>query len=428
MHFVLSFVISLATASSAAGEDPFAGTRALDRQTLIAAVLAANPGLEAARAAVAAAEAAQSRAGLLEDPMVSYAVAPASLAGGVLFGQELRVSQRLSHPERRRLLVAQAGSEIERRRAELAGLELDLAAMAGSLFADYYLVTRELEVSARHRELMEDLRRVATGRYAAGLAQQTEPLRAEVELGHLHHRTIELEAERVIVVARINALLHRAPDAALPEPPPELAPPVHADMDLDALTAAALAARPALGAAAAEIEGRKAAVGLADLARRPDLDLMASYNSMWSDREHRFMAGVAVSPPLSKARRASVRTEAEARLAEAESERLRLADEIRLEVATAGARLRQSRHHLELYDSRLLPASRDEVRAASAGFKVGKVDLPAVIEAERMLREVELGRHRVLAEAERSLAELKRAVGRSPAAGAAFPAEIGGRP
>jgi cobalt-zinc-cadmium efflux system outer membrane protein len=138
---------------------------------------------------------------------------------------------------------------------------------------------------------------------------------------------------------------------------------------------------------------------------------------MWPDREHRVMFGVAVSPPLSKVRRTSARTEAEARLAKAESERLRLTDQVAQEVATATARLRQGRHHLELYDSRLLPASRDEVRAATAGFEAGKVDLLAVIEAERMLREVELGRHLVLAEMERGLADLDRAVGRPAFAG-----------
>jgi outer membrane protein TolC len=429
MLAVICFAITLAGAEPPA---PALGTGAsLDRQALVEAVLAANPGHEAARAAVTAVEASRSRAGLLDDPMVFYGMAPASLAGGVDFGQELRVSQRLSYPERRRLVRAAAGFEATKSLADVTGLEADLAAMAGGLFADYYLVTRELEVTARHHELVERLKQAATGRYAAGLAQQSEPLRAEVELGHLHHRTIELEAEREIVVARINALLHRPSASPLPPPPPDLAGPTAEEPPGDALAAEALAARalaqrPQLGALDAEIEARRAEVALAALSGRPDLEVMASYNSMWSDSEHRFMIGVSVSPPLSKTRRASARTEAEARLAGAESEKRRLEDEVRLEVATAGARLRQSRHHVELYDSRLLPASRDEVRAAVAAFEAGKVDLAVVIEAERMLREVELDRHRVLAEAERSRSDLDRALGRPPVGGTA--AREGGQP
>ena len=56
---------------------------ALDRAALVRAVLARNPGLEAMRAAWHAAAADVRSAGTLDDPMVTYEVAPLSIASNV---------------------------------------------------------------------------------------------------------------------------------------------------------------------------------------------------------------------------------------------------------------------------------------------------------------------------------------------------------
>jgi len=84
--------------------DPFAGASELDRAGLVAAVLERNPGLEASRRALEAAQASAGQAAALEQPMASYAMAPASVgAGDVPFGQEIELSQPLPYPGRRRL-------------------------------------------------------------------------------------------------------------------------------------------------------------------------------------------------------------------------------------------------------------------------------------------------------------------------------------
>ena len=60
----------------------------LDRQALITAVLAENPSVEAARQAVRAAKARPAQEHALDDPMLGYTIAPASIAtDAVRFGQ-----------------------------------------------------------------------------------------------------------------------------------------------------------------------------------------------------------------------------------------------------------------------------------------------------------------------------------------------------
>ncbi|HET9227720.1 MAG TPA: TolC family protein, partial [Thermoanaerobaculia bacterium] len=190
----------------------------LDAGTLAAAVAERNPSLEAARQAWRAASARVPRERALDNPMVSYSLAPLSIGSDVPFGNELEVRQTLPYPGKREaraaLAEAEAGAAFEDYREAL----LELTARAGTLAADWYLVHRALEINEQHLRLLDGFREVAAARYAAGLAMQQDPLQAEVESAKLLQMGAELEAQRRVIAARINALLHRDPGAPLPPP------------------------------------------------------------------------------------------------------------------------------------------------------------------------------------------------------------------
>ena len=107
---------------------------------------------------------------------------------------------------------------------------------------------------------------------------------------------------------------------------------------------------------------------------------------------------------------------AEAGWSAARSERRRLEDQIQAEAHEAHVLVRESFHVVELYRSRLMPASADQVRAAVSGFETGGNSFLAVIEAERNQRTTELGYQQALAELHQRLAELDRAMGQMPGA------------
>lgn len=397
-------------------DDPLAGLSRLERDALVRTVLERNPDIEAARQAWRAAAARPAQAGALEDPMLSYGVAPLSIASGdVGFGQELRVEQRIPDPGRRSLRRTQARAEVDAAVSDYHAAVLELSAMAALLFEDYRLVYRAAEINQEHLRLLQDFREVAAGRYAAGLASQQDPIQAEVESVELLQREVELTAERQGLEARLNALLHRRPGLPLPPPSGSVPGPQPADpLDPEALEEAAIAARPEMARRLAELRSLQLGVELARRERRPDFGVMGSYNSMWMDAEHRWMAGVSVNLPVWRSRIAAAEAEAEARLAQAESEREHLEIEIRAEVREKLARLGEAQQRIALFEDRLLPAVRDFIQAARAAFETGQSSFLNVIEAERGLRRAQLGYEQALADRRRREVELDRAVGRLP--------------
>lgn len=132
--------------------------------------------------------------------------------------------------------------------------------------------------------------------------------------------------------------------------------------------------------------------------------------------------------PLYRKRLRAGVAEAEARLQQTESDRLEVEDEIRSGVQMAIDRLEEAHHVIELYRSRVLPASRDQVSAAVAGFKTGGTSFLALIEAERSQRTAELQYHAALASYYSRRAELERQIGRLPGVNESFPAVAGETP
>jgi outer membrane protein TolC len=155
---------------------------------------------------------------------------------------------------------------------------------------------------------------------------------------------------------------------------------------------------------------------------------MTSYNSMWGDDEHRWMVGFDLNLPVWQDRIKAARSEARARLLAAEAIRRAVEDEIRSTVRQIFEALREAHHVLSLYRSRLLPAARDQVRAAGAGLQTGMNSFLALIGAEKNLRDVELGYEESIAAVDRRLAELARSVGRLPDNSADFLLEVATQP
>lgn len=392
----------------------------LDRASLVREVLARNRALEEARQAWQAVGERVLQATALDDPTASYSLAPLSVGSSdTRYGQVLRLGQRFPYPGKRRLAGVAVEEAVEVSRLSFEALRLELAMLASQLFDEYYYVHRALEINAEHIELLGDFQRIAIAQYKAGTASQQDPIQAEVGLAHLLHRTVVLETRRDTLRSQINALQHRAPEESLPNPPTALPPPAMDEVELGEVQEQALAQRPELRAAAAEIRSREADLALRKLDFRPDFEAMASFNSMWNQSEHRWMVGAGINIPVHRNRiRASV-AETEARLAGAVAGREALEDSIRSEVRQAAARLAESRHVLALYESRLLPATADQIQAALAGFKASRNSFLALIEAERNRRTVRLEYERALVDAWKRRAELDRLVGRLPAEQAA---------
>lgn len=399
------------------GRALFAGATSLDRAALVEAVLARNPDVESARQGWRAALAEFPQATALDDPMVSYGIAPLSLSGDMRVGQRVELSQKLPWPGKRRLAGEVALAEAEAAKGELEEVRLELALMASNLYDDLYVAARAIEINQQHQELVGQFKKAAEAQYVAGRASQQDPLQAEVELAHLEHDRILLQAEQAAIAAQLNGLLQRDPSAPLPAPPAvEAAPAVPVETSR-VLADEAVGSRPELRVRTARVRGARAEIDAARRESYPDVELMGSYDSMWDMPEHRWMVGLAVEIPLQRGRRRAAVEKAEALSARAGSEVAKARNQIRVEVERAALRAREAAHVVQVVEERLVPAARDQVSAARAGFVAGKNEFSALIAAENNLRRVELELHHARADLSRRIAALDRAVGRVPGLG-----------
>lgn len=400
---------------SQAAQAPLAAA-VLARDAYVRAVLSANPGIEVARQGWRAALARVRQAGAFDDPQFEMSMAPLSIGSAhARFGYEVGVSQQLPWFGKRSLERDVMTAEAAASASDLDSVRRELAMSALLLYDQYYLAFRSLEINAAHVALLQSLRAAATAQVAAGRGSALDALQAEAELANLERAAAELEADRDVITAQMNELLHRDSGAPLPAPVVELAtraaPVVQ---NVKQLEQAAVAQRSEISSARLHARAEAAKAEAVGRDYYPSFTLSTSYSSMWDMPEHRWMVGVGVNIPLPTDRRAGLIDEAHAARAQYESEVERLSDSAKTQVYVALRRVRESEQVLQLFQTRLLPVARDQVDSAQAGFIASRTAFMAVVEAERNLRSAELDHKLAQAECDRRQAELERALGRIP--------------
>lgn len=421
------------SAGAEASSRPFAGVATLERAVLVEEVLRRNPTIAAARFAWRAALARHPQETALPDPTFAYSLGPRTFGSSTVPQEAHRfeVGQAIPFPGKLSLRGAAALAEAEAAARDHDAVRLRLATMASLLYDEYWLLARAAEINAEHLRLVGELRAIATARYETGVAEQQDPLRAELEEITLEHEGVELATARRITSQQLALLLHEPGGVVLPPPPASLAP-VEAPGDDDAAALdAALDECPELRAAAARVRARAAGEELAHREFLPDFRVMGSYDWSWNETDMRPMLGVEVEVPLQLARRRAAVEQARAELQQARHEQASLEDEVTTEWVSARARLAEARHLLELVRDRQLPAARDQLAAARSSYEAGRVDVSDVIEAERALRAAELAAERALADTSRRAAELAAARGHMPGVASAeppLPAALGPAP
>jgi outer membrane protein TolC len=398
--------------------DPFAGAAELERGAVIAAALARNPSLLAARFAVDAATAREPGERAFDAPMLEGGVAPAAFGSeNVDGGWRVGAKQSLRALGRAGLRGDKAAASTRTRESELAGAGAELAARASQLFDAVMLSARERELFGAQLGLLEALRATATSRYAAGEGSAQEPLRAELELAIAREEESGLRAREEIARARLNALLHRSPGATLPALPRNFEASPDLGASAEALEAELLASRPELRAARARVDAAAAEARLAARDLWPDLTLTGSYDRIWQERELRGFVGAELELPLRA--RSSTAAAARAELEGARAELAAAEDAARLALHVASARLRASDERLRIAESLRAPAARDRAEAARAAYAAGRGELSDLLEALRDRIDAEREIERARSEQSSRRSELSALLGRIAGSGAA---------
>ncbi|MBA3722044.1 MAG: TolC family protein [Parachlamydiaceae bacterium] len=385
--------------------DPF------ERSDLVNAVLSVNPSLEAARQAWRAMLARYPQVSSYDDPMASYAFAPGTITSKtVSYGQEIDLKQKIPFPGKLRLkgqiALAEAGSAEE----DYEWAKIQLATTASTLFDNYYVVDRAIEINKKYIELLKEFKESAEAQYASSQVTAQVPLQAEVELARLEYEQITLKTDREVIIAKINALLHRDPSSPLP-PPPKVLSPIDTNVIREQLQQEAFQNRPDLRAIRAQMGAAASALDLSYLDYFPDFELMYSYNTMWPVPSMFSTYGVGVNVPIQLGKRKGAVDEAKANMNSLYNRHLQLADQISVDVSTTIERISQAHRYIEILQDKIIPTAEDQLEVAMAGFETGKDTFLVLIESEKTLRTLELELLTATAELYSQLAMLDQAVG-----------------
>ena len=361
---------------------------------LVQKVLQRNPGIEAMQAASDAAGARIESAGALDDPMVSYAIAPNTAGGpGQGLNQNAQFSQKFPWPGTLDLRSRMATAEAESADQQVADLRLRLAARARADYAQWNYVHRALAINAANTTLVEHLRTVAEAAYASGQSPQQDVLQAEVELVRLRNQALELARLQRTVQAKINALQNADPDTEVATPtglPSEIPLPTYAT-----LRDAALAHYPLLQSLDARIQASRDRVDLAHKNTMPNISVLAGYNSIMDMPAKRLTVGVAINIPFGGNHRGEV-NEANARLHESEAKLADMRNQLLSDIDQSRETAAQAAATIKLYADKLLPLTRLNMQAAEADYSSGSGDFLKLITAEQqyLMAELEVAKAR----------------------------------
>jgi outer membrane protein, heavy metal efflux system len=400
-------------AKQSAIADVFHGDKTLTPARLVQIVAERSTTLDQMRATAEAVKARYPQVVSLEDPMLGFTTAPGSAwSNNASYAARAEVTQKIPFPGKRELrgTVVQAEASAAVRDVDDARLQLIESAL--NAYADYYLTEQALAVNADNLKILDDFRKNAETRYKNGQAPQQDLLQADVEIARQQERTVLLERARRVATARLNTLMHLPPDSPLP--PPDKTTPGTETLEPEALRAMAIAARPDLKALADRLTAEEASLAVANSDYKPDVELLASYDSFWQGaggRPLQWQVGARINLPVQLSRRSGAVAEAQAKVAERRAELSRLTDQVNLQVQEAYEMLRESEKVIQLYDKKILPAAEANIKEAQSSYVNGKIPFISLIDAQRSLIGLKDRYYEVLAEAVRRRAALERAVG-----------------
>jgi outer membrane protein, heavy metal efflux system len=384
---------------------------------VFAAVREQNPKAAAARSLANAVAARIAAAGTLPDPEVQLgfmnyelpSLRPMDPLGMV----QLQVMQMLpvggKLPLSGRIATHQAAAERER----AADVAWELRTRSAMAFYEMFAAEAGIDIATGTRRLVQDVASIAQSMYEVGEGNQSDLLRAQVEIARMTEEIERMSAMRDAAAAKLNALMDRAPNSpvdavALPRFP-ESVP------STDSLLSAALRTRPMIRAgeeevAAAEVMSRRARRELI-----PDLVVGVQYGQrsalMGTERMGSLMLGASV-PLWAGRRQLKWRDEADAMRAMSAADLAWMKADTRGRIGEMIAMLNRARRLVDLYTGTVLPQAEAAVTAAVAAYRVGRIDFMNVLDNRMTVNRYRQELVTLRVEEGRAWAELEMLIGR----------------
>ena len=398
---------------------PDAAVRALVRDAL-----ERNPAVASAAARARAARQQAPQAKALPDPMVGvtgYVAPPETRVGPQRLMASL--SQRFPWFGTLSLREQAALRQAEALEAGVESQRLALVTEVRRLFYEIAFVDVYRGVVETDRQTLVHFEELARTRYASGVGIEQGVIKIQAEITRDDNRLLDVAMRRAAMAATLNALRDRPQEAPIPPldlsgtaltPPPTL----------EALRVRALAARPELASADAEIGRADALVELARKEYKPDITLGVTYTAVGDRTDPAgmlqpppdngsdvFGISASLNLPIKRGKlKAGLEEAAEMRLAAVERKR-DVTTLIDRALGDLSERVRLSGEQVWLFDQVLLIQAEQSLRSAEAGYAAGGLNSLDLLDAERTLLDVRMGAARARSDHAIALARLEGAIG-----------------
>lgn len=397
----------------------FAGERIFNLRQTVEYSLQNNGELKALREEKGVREGAKIKAGLYANPVLEVEGATGALTGSPSENSvSLGVSQEFLTAGKRARRMQTADRELEGFLWQIADRERLLKEELQTVFYDFLLAGKRVELAERSIELNKQLLEVTKERLAAGDIPELEANLARVEAARSEGKKIDAERELQPARMKLFSLMgfptdEQAEFSGALEPKPF-------NKRLEEVRLLALTKRPDVKALDAEKAKGEAEIALARAERIPNVTAGIAFKrestaievggSEAKDRDYIISMKLSVPIPLFDRNQAGIR-EAQARKWSAENRYHFAGRTIEREVEAAYARLSTAEKSLSIYANEIIPQLEENLKLAQEAYRLGEVGILTVIEEQKKFYEVNDGYLTALYTRQAALARLEAAVG-----------------
>ena len=285
-------------------------------------------------------------------------------------------------------------------------------------YYELYYLKEAIRTTQENIQLVKHLESVAQAKFRSG-SDVAGVVKAQVELARLEDELSSLLALRVPIVAKLNLAMNRPPEADIPFP-------VVFDLSSDAdwgeeVVVGLVDESPELKGKDALVEAEKKGIALARKSFWPDVTVGVDYVetdsvrglSVMDSGSDPIMVMASINLPLWRRKyRAEVR-EAEARFEGAIQDRMERRNRLQTDLSLQIFRLDDAERKIGLFGDTLTPLAKHSLDVAEQSYQAGRSDFLQVIDAQRLLLDVQLSYQRAIANKEQRRAQIEMLTGRS---------------
>jgi len=410
-----TLILSVGAEPSATVAGARSATGSLSLGEVTSAALANNPAIQQALKKWAAAKERVTQEAAWDDLKVSGSsraarfvdVAPNSFSDQMASVEQIipLTGKNLVHS---RIAAADAVEAFERARRE----QLDVLAKARASYFRLLNATAQLELNRRNLVSLRQIAEVSRSLYEVGKANAAEPLAGEVEASKLLESQQDILRNISAEQSQLNVLMNR--DAFAPLGRPDETNIKALNISMMQAREIALANRPEIKIAQARIDMEKSRLGLARRNWIPDPAIKVEaqrYNDA-AQAASEVDAGISFTVPwVNPGKYSAAVREAKENLAAAQHEFDRTNTEALGALRDALEKVHTTKHHVDLFQDKLVPQARQAFEANQFAYETGKATFLEWITAQRNLRDLEAMGQQHIADYYAALAELEAVVG-----------------